>query len=480
MKIAACYIRVSTDDQLEYSPDSQLEKIREFAKRCNMVLPDGNIFIEEEGVSGRKAAKRHEFQRMIAAAKEKPKPFDVILVWKFSRFARNREDSIVYKSMLRKQLGIEVVSVSENIGDDKMSVITEAIIEAMDEYYSINLGEEVKRGMTEKAKRGECCSIAPFGYKLENKKLVIFPEQAEIIHEVFTRYVNGWGHKQIAVWLNEMGVVTNRGGKIENRTVEYWLNNPVYNGYIRWTPTGKIRRDYHNPNSLIEKGGHEPIISDELWEAAQNRIAEQKRKYIRCRRENPPKKYALSGIVKCSHCGASLARSQKIYLQCVNYAKGTCSVSHHISMEEMELMLYSSIRNDLTSGNFILERANNTPSVNSEAEAAKAMIARVELKLQRVKEAYQSGVDTLEEYKLNKERLLSELEQLKRMANENSAEPEITPEEKKAFAEKHLKTLERLTAQETDEGEKNRLMKEFIKSAVYHKTEHKVSVVYLY
>ncbi len=118
MKIAACYIRVSTDDQLEYSPDSQLEKIRDFAKRNDMLLPEDNIFLEEDGVSGRKAAKRHEFQRMISMAKCKPKPFDVILVWKFSRFARNREDSIVYKSMLRKQLGIEVISVSYYRGNN--------------------------------------------------------------------------------------------------------------------------------------------------------------------------------------------------------------------------------------------------------------------------------------------------------------------------------------------------------------------------
>lgn len=81
--------------------------------------------------------------RMIATAKKNPKPFDAILVWKFSRFARNRQDSIVYKSMLRKELGIDVISVSEYIGDDKMSIITEAIIEAMDEYYSVNLAEEV-------------------------------------------------------------------------------------------------------------------------------------------------------------------------------------------------------------------------------------------------------------------------------------------------------------------------------------------------
>ena len=88
---------------------------------------------------------------MIALAKSTPKPFEAILVWKYSRFARNREDSVVYKSMLRKQCGIDVVSISEATGDDKMSILFEAMIEAMDEYYSINLSEEVKRGMTEKA-----------------------------------------------------------------------------------------------------------------------------------------------------------------------------------------------------------------------------------------------------------------------------------------------------------------------------------------
>lgn len=477
MKIAACYIRVSTDDQLEYSPDSQLEKIRDFAKRNDMLLPNDNIFIEEEGVSGRKAEKRLEFQKMITAAKSKPKPFDVILVWKFSRFARNREDSIVYKSVLRKQLGIDVISVSENIGDDKMSVITEAIIEAMDEYYSINLGEEVKRGMTEKAKRGECCSIAPFGYNIKEKKLVINTEQAKIIREVFTRYVNGWGQKQIAVWLNELSVRTNRGGKIENRTVEYWLNNPVYHGYIRWTPTGKTYRNYHNPDSIIEKGNHEPIIDEKLWKAAQERLAEQKRKYIRNRRENPPTEYTLSGIVKCSNCGASLARSQNKYLQCINYAKGVCSISHHIPMEEMLLMLYSAIQTDLTSGNFTLERAN-VPKVNSDNSAFKNQIARTELKLKRIKEAYENGIDTLAEYKANKERINAELEQLR--SRTEVSEKEITPEEKKAFAKKHLKTLERLKSSEITEGEKNRLIKQFIKYATYYKSEHRVTVVYLY
>lgn len=479
MKIAACYIRVSTDDQLEYSPDSQLEKIREFAKRNDLLLVDEYTFVEEEGISGRKAAKRPEFQRMIAVAKSKPKPFDVILVWKFSRFARNREDSIVYKSMLRKQLGIEVVSVSENVGDDKMSVITEAIIEAMDEYYSINLAEEVKRGMTEKARRGECCSIAPFGYRLENKKLVIDPEQAEIIREVFTRYVGGWGQKHLATWLNELGVFTKRGGKIENRTVEYWLNNPVYHGYVRWTPTGKIRRDFSNPDSIIKKGNHEPIINEELWEAAQDRLKEQKRKYIKNRRVNPPTDYALSGIIKCSNCGASLARSQNLYMQCINYTKGTCAISHHVKMDEIMLLLTSSIRTDLTSGDFVLKRAEPPASAKADTAAVDQMIARANIKLQRIMEAYQNGIDTLDEYKTNKERVMKELEKLEQLRQE-AEPPEITEAEKRAFAKKHLKTLDTLSLPDVSEGEKNRLLKEFVLSATFDKTTRSVSVIYLY
>ena len=88
---------------------------------------------------------------MISTAKVKPKPFDCILVWKFSRFARNQDESTFYKGMLRKKLGIDVVSVSEPIMEGMYGRLIEMIIEWQDEFYSYNLGVEVKRGMTKKA-----------------------------------------------------------------------------------------------------------------------------------------------------------------------------------------------------------------------------------------------------------------------------------------------------------------------------------------
>ena len=152
-KTAAAYIRVSTDDQVELSPASQLVEIRKWAAANGYFVPDEYVFVDE-AKSGRKVTGRDDFRRLIATAKTKPKPFDAILLWKFSRFARNRDDAVYYKSILRKQLKIDVISIKEPIEDGKMGVIMESMIEAMDEYYSINLAEDVKRGMEEKHRRG--------------------------------------------------------------------------------------------------------------------------------------------------------------------------------------------------------------------------------------------------------------------------------------------------------------------------------------
>lgn len=144
IKRGACYIRVSTNDQLEFSPDAQLKAIKKYAKDNDIIIDDDYVFIDE-GISGRKASKRPAFQQMIKIAKSKPKKFDVILVHKFDRFARSREDSVVYKSLLRKECDIKVISITESIEDDKFSVILEAMLEAMAEYYSLNLADEVKK-----------------------------------------------------------------------------------------------------------------------------------------------------------------------------------------------------------------------------------------------------------------------------------------------------------------------------------------------
>ena len=167
-RIGAAYIRVSSDDQLEYSPDSQLKVIRDYAKRDGYLIPDDLVF-QDDGISGRSADKRPAFRLMIAQAKEDQHAFECIFVWKYSRFARNQEEAIMYKNILKKK-GIAVKSISEPASDSPFSSLIERIIEWMDEYYLINLSGEVRRGMKEKATRGEALGRAPFGYRVENKQ----------------------------------------------------------------------------------------------------------------------------------------------------------------------------------------------------------------------------------------------------------------------------------------------------------------------
>ena len=166
-RIGAIYIRVSTDKQEELSPDAQLRLLKEYAEKNNLIIPNEFIF-QDNGISGRKAEKRPEFQHMIALAKSKEHPIDCIIVWKFSRFARNQEESILYKSLLKKN-NVEVLSISENTTGE-FGTLIERIIEWMDEYYSTRLSGEVFRGMSESAMRGNYLTKPPVGYDKGNKK----------------------------------------------------------------------------------------------------------------------------------------------------------------------------------------------------------------------------------------------------------------------------------------------------------------------
>ena len=466
MKVAAAYIRVSTDNQLEYSPDSQLEKIRLYAERNQILLPKEFIFVDE-GISGRKTKNRPAFNEMIGLAKRKPKPFDVILVWKFSRFARNREDSIVYKSMLRKEHNIDVVSVSEDIGDDKLSILIEAIIEAMDEFYSINLAEEVKRGMTEKAKRGGVLSIPGFGYKVENDEYIVVPEEAEIIRKVFNDYVNGKGLLTIAKELNAMGVRTHRGNKIENRTVEYWLNNPVYIGKTRWNPDGKLSRNYTADTAIITDGPHEPIIDMETWDKAQKKMQEQKarfRKFFNSDRKGLS--HWLTGILRCEKCGKVLSY-QGGYFGCSERSRGKCDGVGYIKAEKIAKIILN-ILSEMEPPNVELDFAESEvleeSTYTDDSKIISTQIQRLEIRLERVRLAYEDGVDTLEEYKKNKKNITDEIEKLKEMLETTQEEK---PEEGAKIDKKELRRLtDVLKDADVSNVEKNNMARTIFKEII--------------
>ncbi len=224
---AAVYIRVSTEKQEELSPDAQKRLILEYAEKNHIIIPEMGIFLEEGGVSGKKAEKRPVFQQMIALAKSAEHPFDLILVWKFSRFARNQEESIVYKSMLKRDR-VSVVSVSEPLIDGPFGTLVERMIEWMDEYYSIRLSGEVFRGMSENAMRGNFQASPPFGYRIPYHRAVpvIVEEEAAVVRMIFQKYVQEeMPIADIASYLNQLGFRTARGKRFEKRSIAYILQN---------------------------------------------------------------------------------------------------------------------------------------------------------------------------------------------------------------------------------------------------------------
>ena len=471
MKTAAAYIRVSTDDQTEYSPSSQLEKIREYAKRNDYILPDEYIFIDE-GISGR-TTKRPAFNQMIGIAKTKPKPFDAILLWKFSRFARNREDSIVYKSMLRKQCGIDVISISENIGDDKMSVIMEAMIEAMDEYYSINLGEEVRRGMNEKVQRGEAVTIPSFGYDIENGQYIPNPETAPVVKEIFADFLDGKGLVTIARELNENGYRTRRGNKFENRTVRYMLKNPVYIGKIRWTPTGKANHRKDCKDTLIIDGTHEPIISREIFDKVQTKLSKGSVKYMR---ENPAKEpFMLQGLVRCSDCGATLCMSANYTsLQCYAYAHGKCNVSHSISLKKINALVIQTMDRCIETSSFHLEITSKTKT----DENIPLLMARENKKLERIKDAYENGVYTLDEYKKSRDNVQNKINELEEKFRTQQSEQTDEQVEMEKFRDKLIPVMPSLKTPAVPESMKNSILKSFVRRIVFDRSRCDVEIFF--
>lgn len=478
-KVAAAYIRVSTDDQLEYSPDAQLVEIKKYAASHGYVLPSEFVFLDE-GISGKKTVHRDAFNRMIGTAKQKPRPFDAILLWKFSRFARNREDSIVYKSMLRKELGIEVISISEPLADDKMSIIMEAMIEAMDEYYSLNLAEEVKRGMTEKARRGELQSTASFGYKVENGKLYPDPEEATFVRAIFDRFIAGEGLFPIAKWLNELGIKTHRGNRFENRTIEYILRNPVYIGKLRWNPSGKTRRDFSNENIILADAIHEPLISMEVWDAAQARMAVVKAQWKYHGRPVTLHKRWMSGIIRCSDCGNVMIFSSPHYWKCNGYARGSCKTSQHISDEKLTDMLLSALEHD-ASPNVPVSYSVVRQSTKSVDETAVLVEQRSQLvtKCNRLREAYLAGVEDLTTYAAAKQALEAHIQTL----DQAIADKKTVDDTKKAdmiMKQRISQCIQVLKDPDATKEQKHAISHEIIEKCVFSKEKNTLRVYYCF
>lgn len=420
-RIGALYIRVSTDDQAELSPDAQKRLLLDYAKKNGIII--SNDFIFSESVSGRHVQKRPEFQRMIGIAKQPSHPIDVILVWKYSRFARNQEESIVYKSMLKKD-HVEVISVSEPLVDGPFGSLIERIIEWMDEYYSIRLSGEVLRGMKEKALRNGYQSSPCLGYEAvgHGKPFQINEAEYAMVSYIMDLYDNqNMDETAIARKCNDLGYKTKRGNPFERRTIDRILQNPFYCGIVSW-------------NGVEFEGAHEVRISKERFDRRQRLIASRKRP-MKARNISTCKHW-LSGLLKCSVCGATLSytgNGKCPYFQCWKYAKGFHKTSVALSVKKAEEAVIEYFDLVLAGADFTYVRKEQPAADKTAAiEQLQKKLSKLSARESRIRDAYESGIDSLEEYKANKERLISnrlqletELEKLRK----EQAEKEVNKED---------------------------------------------------
>ncbi|WP_244971351.1 recombinase family protein [Vallitalea guaymasensis] len=405
-------MRVSTCEQLEYSPSAQKNAIMQYAKKNNIHIPECNIFIDE-GISGRKAEKRPAFMSMIKKAKEKPKPFDVILVHKFDRFARSREDSVVYKSLLKKDCNIKVISITEQLEEDKFSIILESMLEAMAEYYSLNLSDEVKKGMKEKARRGEMQTRPPLGYKFVNGKVVVDDDEKEIVQLIYNKFVNdNMGYVNIANTLNNMGYHTKNNGLFQSKSIKYILENPFYVGIVRWNRKNRNGVLKDEEKWIVSNGDHEKIIDDYIYHQAIKKI-ERMKKTKKINHSNEYSHY-LSGLIRCAYCKGSMVykNNQKrySYFRCRKSSEGACLQRKMIRVSLIEKMMEDKLVEDFN--NVLVITKHKKIYMNNQRKFILGKLNKLDNKYNKIKKAYIEDIDSIEEYKVNKSKLSEERKNL--------------------------------------------------------------------
>lgn len=470
---AAFYIRVSTEEQSEYSPAAQEKALRLYAQKHDLSVNEEHIFIDE-GYSGRQAAKRPAFMRMIALAKAKPRPFDVILVHKFDRFARSREDSVVYKSLLRSQCSIKVISVTEELEDDKFSVILESMLEAMAEFYSLNLAEEVTKGMREKATRGELQTQPCYGYRVKDNTLQIYEPEAAFVRLIFAEFLAGeHSFFQLAQKINALGARSKRGNPFESRTIEYILHNPTYCGLLPWTPSKHKNRDWQTPETITAPARHEPIISPADFARVQTILAEQAHRKRPKARPAEEYRHWLSGLLKCSCCGSTLvlnSRRPSPTFQCRRYTAGKCPVSHSLSLGKAEKAVLTNLATVFPPASAAY-RLRPISAHTADAENLRKQLIQIDRRLDRARQSYLHGIDTEDEYLRTKTELLAQKEACVARLRQISAEPSA----ENAPAIRHI--MELLNSQ-APLLLKSKTLQNAIAKIVYNKAEHSLEIYY--
>ncbi len=303
---AVVYTRYSSDMQRGESIDAQIRLIRKWSDEHSIVID--KIYADE--AQSAKSDERKQFQQMIADSK-KQKDWQLVLVHKLDRFARNRMDSAAYRVELRKNKKY-LISTTEQFDDTPESCMLEGIIESMAEFYSKNLAREVMKGLTENALKGKTCGgTPPLGYDLDERKYYKINEfEAQAVKLIFQLFLEGKTYGEIISKLNTSGYRTKCNRLFSRNSLYEILRNEKYKGILVYNKTqsrdeitGKRSgHRYKSDEEVIRVDGVIPqIVSPEDWDDVQLILNSRKKAF----RNNAKETYLLSGKIRCGKCGGS-------------------------------------------------------------------------------------------------------------------------------------------------------------------------------
>ena len=437
---AVIYARYSSEGQREESIDGQIRECKEYCAKNGMTVVREYI---DRALSA-KTDNRPDFQRMI---KDSAKGlFDVVVVWKLDRFARNRYDSAHYKAALKKN-GVRVISAKENIANGPEGIILESMLEGMAEYYSAELSVKVIRGHTENALKCKYNGGTPtYGFAIDvNKQYQPDPVTAPIVLDVFKMYDTGSTMKQIVDYLNDLGVTTVRGKPVDLNFVSGLLHNRKYIGEYQY-------RD------IVVPDGIPALVPTDLFERVQERIKRNKRAPARHKAEDD---YLLTTKLFCGTCkammvgesGTSGSQGKKYhYYRCVNSKKRkTCTAKHKsVRKEPLERAVVDSVMRNIMNDAFVEYFTDQAFALqsqeSSELPSLRRQLADTEKAIENMLNAIQAGI-----FNTSTKRRLDELEATKEklelnITKEEMVKPQFTKEQIRfyilQFRKVNINTLE--------------------------------------
>ena len=319
------YTRVSTTMQIDgYSLDAQKTKMKAFCD-YNEYKIVGEY--EDAGKSGKSIEGRVSFNQMMEDIKSGKDGVSYVLVFKLSRFGRNAADVLATLQVMQ-DFGVNLICVEDGIDSSKdAGKLMISVLSAVAEIERENIRVQTMEGRMQKAREGKWNGgFAPYGYSLIDGKLVVNEEEAVAIRMIFDQYVNtDLGANGIAKYLENHGIhkIARQNGKnplFDAALIRRIIQNPVYSGKISYgrRRTEKVhgtRNEYRQVKKddyLLVDGLHEALVSEEVWEQAQVKVAAQAKKYEKVNRDKKEKIHLLSGILKCPVCGAGMYGNKSI------------------------------------------------------------------------------------------------------------------------------------------------------------------------